>query len=172
MNAPNTKLEKARLLAKEAEVDLTVCFNPKELQIEKHAKWEPIHHNRDEPTAMFGPTEPAHLSVNLLFDTYEEKESVYEQYIVHLEKLVHIVDDSVMRPPLSLFIWGSFCFQGVVESLSQKYTMFISNAMPVRCECSLRMVKVRSAVSRYESNPRAEHDRRLPFSRLWTGSSK
>lgn len=169
---PVPQLEKARLLAKEADVDLTVCFNPKELQIEKQARWEPLQKNHDEPTALFGATEPAHLSANLLFDTYEDKLSVYDRYIVQLEKLVHIVDESKMRPPLTLFIWGSFCFHGVVESLSQKYTMFIANAMPVRCECSLRMVKVRSAISRYESNPRADPEPRQRFTRLWSGSSK
>jgi len=41
-----------------------------------------------------------------------------------------------------LFIWGRFTFKGVIESLSQKYTMFLSDGTPVRAECALKMRSV------------------------------
>lgn len=164
-----TAPEKAQLLAKEAGVCLTVCFNPKDLVVEKSATWEPISPVDDEPEALFGPPAPASLSVTLLFDTYEEKVSVYKKYTSQLEKLIHILSEEVPRPPLVLFIWGGFSFAGVVESLSQKYTMFLSNGAPVRAECSLKMKKVRGAVSRRDSNPRSAPDKRPSFKPLWQG---
>lgn len=163
----NAPFARARILAREVNVDLEVCFNPKELQVEKTASWEPLSAVHDEPRARFGPTAPATLSVTLLFDTYERKTSVYKMYTSHLERLIHVISDTVRRPPLSMFVWGSFCFTGVVELLSQKYTLFIANGVPVRCECSLRMKKVRSAVSRFDTQPTAEPDGVRPHSPLW-----
>ena len=163
----NTELVKARILAKEVDVAMDVCFNPKELQIEKTAQWEPTSAVQDEPRARFGPTSPASLSVTLFFDTYESRESVYKKYTSQLERLIHIVNGSVKRPPLSMFVWGAFCFPGVVESLSQKYTMFLSNGVPVRCECTLKMKKVRGAVNRFDTEPQADDDRHRPYSPLW-----
>lgn len=164
--------EKARILAKEVDVDLSVCFNPKELQVEKTATWEPLSRIHDEPHALFGPTSPATLTVTLVLDTYEERTSVYKKYMCHLEKLVHVISDTVRRPPLSMFVWGGFCFPGVVESLSQKYTMFIANGIPVRCECVLRMKKIRGAVSRFDTKPSAEPDRVEPFTQLWPNKKR
>jgi hypothetical protein len=41
-----------------------------------------------------------------------------------------------------LFVWGRFAFKGVIESLSQKYTMFLSDGTPVRAECALKIRNV------------------------------
>lgn len=167
---PSPVLERAKLLAKEVSVDLTVCFNPKELSVEKTASWEPTNKVEDEPTARFGPTAPATMSVTLLFDTYEEKTCVYKKYTSQLEKLIHVISDTVRRPPYTIFIWGKFCFQGVVESLSQKYTMFIADGTPVRVECTLKMKKARGAIQRADSAPDSPPDRISTYSKLWTGS--
>ncbi len=161
-------LEKAKLLAKEVEVDLDVCFNPKELNIDKSATWEPMDKVNDEPFALFGPPSPASLAATLIFDTYETKQSVYRTYTSKLEQLIHVISNEIKRPPLTLFVWGSFCFQGVVESLSQKYTMFLSNGVPVRAECNLKMKKVRGAVMRRALLPSDPPERVAPYSRLWS----
>lgn len=163
-------LVKAQIKSKEVDVDLTVCFNPKELQVEKSATWQSMNETKDEPRGMFGPATPATLAVTLLFDTYEKKTSVYKDYVAHLERLVHVISSQTIRPPMCIFIWGKFCFPGVIESLSQKYTMFIADGTPVRCEVSLRMKKVRSVVSRFDSHPTAdtEEDRNArTYNPLW-----
>lgn len=162
-------LEKAKLLAKEVEVDLDVCFNPKELNIDKSASWEPMDKLNDEPFALFGEPSPASLSVTLIFDTYEAKESVYRRYTSKLERLIHVISKEVRRPPLALFVWGSFCFQGVVENLGQKYTMFLPTGMPVRAECTLKMKKVRGAVRRGALLPSDPPEKFAPYTRLWQG---
>lgn len=160
-------LVKAQVLAKEVDVNLTVCFNPKELQVEKTATWESLSQVQDEPRGRFGPATPATLSVTLLFDTYESKKSVYKEYIAQLEKLIHVIGDPIFRPPLCMFVWGKFCFPGVVESLSQKYTMFIADGTPVRCEVALKMKKVRSAIGGADSKSTAEDRKTRPYSPLW-----
>jgi hypothetical protein len=44
-------------------------------------------------------------------------------------------------------VWGKFVFKGVVESLTQKFTMFLSDGTPVRCEATLKMKKASQAVT-------------------------
>ena len=95
------------------------------------------------------------LSVTLQFDTYEERTNVRDKWVRKIEKLTMMTGDlpkdgnkasktdkQKFRPPTILFIWGRFIFKGVVESLSQKYTMFLSDGTPVRAECALKIRNV------------------------------
>ena len=101
-----------------------------------------------------GKPSPMTLSVTLQFDTYEERVSVRDKYV----KSPREAGDDAQRsakdgksqrptrrsasPPVILFVWGRFTFKGVVESLSQKYTMFLADGTPVRAECALKMRNV------------------------------
>ena len=62
-------------------------------------------------------------------------------------------DKQKFRPPTILFIWGRFIFKGVVESLSQKYTMFLSDGTPVRAECALKIRNVIDKQDRRRQEP-------------------
>lgn len=141
------ELKKAVLMDHDRGSSLDVCFNPKELSVEKQVQWKPQEGAiSDEPPEEFGKPTPATLSVTLHFDTYEQKRSVVDSYTNTLEKMALIIDDK-KRPPLCSFVWGKFVFKGVVESLTQKFTMFLSDGTPVRCEATLKMKKATSAVT-------------------------
>src|SRR4051794_2711418 len=105
-----------------AKAEATAMFNPKELQIDKTVSWTPAGGHEENPKQEFKEPQSSNLSCTLYFDTYEKKTDVYS-LIKPIEQMVTI-DDSLGRPPLVVFVWGKFQFQGVVESLSQKYTMF------------------------------------------------
>ncbi len=158
-----TAMAKAQLVAKEVGVEMNVCFNPKEFSVEKSATWNAEKSGEDEPIEVFTSPSPATMSVTLIFDTYEESEdgqrvSVYKKYTQKMEKLIHIVSKDVRRPPLTLFVWGRFCFQGIVEKLSQKYTMFLSDGTPVRCECTLSMKVAKNAKDKEAKAKKTEDD--------------
>jgi hypothetical protein len=144
------ELAKANLFSKdpECDVNMTVHFNPKEISIEKQVTWQPKEGAiTDEPPEEFGKPTPASLSVTLHFDTYEQKASVKQKYTDPLSKLSRIMNQSKKRPPLCMFSWGEIQFQGVVESLTVKFTMFLSNGTPVRAECTLKMKEASQAVT-------------------------
>jgi nucleoid-associated protein YgaU len=94
------------------------------------------------------------LSLTLQFDTYEDRVSVREKYVKHLEKLAMMrgqvkketsptpQEKKKMTPPVVLFVWGRFNFKGVLESISQKYTMFLADGTPVRAEVALKLRNV------------------------------
>jgi hypothetical protein len=125
---------------------IEVCFNPKEYSLEKSVAWQNDKSFKDAPQAEFTGPSPMTLSVSLQFDTYEERVSVRRKYVQRIEKcvlmregLADASDKQKVAPPVILFVWGNFTFKGVAETLSQKYTMFLSDGTPVRAECSLKI---------------------------------
>ncbi len=134
---------------------IDVCFNPKEYSLEKSVSWDSEKALDDAPQPEFTKPSAMTLSVTLQFDTYEERVSVREKYMRRLEKLAMMrgqlkkgakaADKAKASPPVVLFVWGRFTFKGVVESLSQKYTMFLSDGTPVRGEVGLKLRNVLNA---------------------------
>lgn len=121
-----------------AKSEVTAQFNPKELQVDKTVSWTPVSSHREDPEQEFKEPQSSNLTVTLYFDTYETKGDVYEKYVKGLEKMV-LMDSSLGRPPLVLFCWGKLQFKGVVESLGQKYTMFLEDGTRCRCEVGFKM---------------------------------
>lgn len=157
------KLERARIYVlkndngkqtNDQESAIEVCFNPKEYSLEKSVEWDGEKAFSDAPQPEFKAPKPMTLSVTLQFDTYEERVSVRDKWVRKIEKLTMMTgkvkkesqpskqEKQKFRPPVILFVWGRFSFKGVVESLSQKYTMFLSDGTPVRAECSLKIRNV------------------------------
>ena len=127
------------------QVQVTAQFNPKELQVDKSVSWTNSQGpGSEDPEQEFKEPQSSSLTATLYFDTYESKKDVYAEFISKLEKLVTI-EPSLGRPPLTTFTWGSFTFQGVVESLSQKYTMFLSDGTRCRCEVGFKMKSAKGA---------------------------
>jgi hypothetical protein len=157
------KLERARIhvlkndngkQTDEVQSAIEVCFNPKEYSLEKSVEWDGENAFSDAPQPEFKAPKPMTLSVTLQFDTYEERVSVRDKWVRQLERLAMMTgkvkkekkptpqEKKALRPPVILFVWGRFTFKGVVESLSQKYTMFLSDGTPVRAECALKIRNV------------------------------
>ncbi|HEY7955295.1 MAG: hypothetical protein ACHQ17_04320 [Polyangia bacterium] len=136
----------------EPKTGIDVCFNPKEYSLDKSVAWKAVKAFSDAPQAEFTEPSPMTLSVTLQFDTYEERVSVRDKYVRALEKLAMMRipfaknpksgDKKKSGPPVILFVWGRFTFKGVVESVSQKYTMFLSDGTPVRAEVALKVRNV------------------------------
>ena len=135
---------KAQIKATEGDAgSLTVMFNPKELQVDKSVSWTAKNSHSEDPKQEFKEPQSSSLAVTLYFDTYETKSDVYKHVSI-LEKMV-TMDASLGRPPMVLFVWGKFIFKGVVESLSQKYTMFLEDGTRVRCEVAFKMKSASAA---------------------------
>ena len=119
--------------------ELTAQFNPKELQVDKSVGWSNAQGaSTEDPAQEFKDPQSRSLAVTLYFDTYEQKEDVFKTYVSKLEQMVTI-EPSLGRPPLVIFQWNKFSFKGVVESLTQKYTMFLPDGTPCRCEVGFKM---------------------------------
>jgi len=137
---------------------IDVCFNPKEYALEKSLSWESSKAHEDAPVPEFKSPSAMSLAVTLQFDTYEERVSVRDKYIRRMEKLTFMTgspakDDKDVKnhaPPRIMFVWGKMTFRGVIQSLSQKYTMFLADGTPVRAEVSLKMQQVDTSAANIE----------------------
>lgn len=122
----------------------TVQFNPKEYTVEKSVPWNPqATAGNDAPEMQFTTGQAKQLSFELFFDGYEDQRDVRDAGggsagTKEVEKLA-LIDGDLHRPPRVLFSWGTFTFEGVIESLSQKYTMFLPDGRPCRATVSVRM---------------------------------
>jgi len=131
---------------------IEVCFNPKEYSLEKSVSWKSEKALSDAPQPEFTDPQAMTMSVTFQFDTYEERISVREKYTKYFERLALMrqalpkkpkkEDKEKAKPPVIMFVWGKFTFKGVVDSVSQKYTMFLSDGTPVRAEVGLKIRNV------------------------------
>ena len=118
----------------------------KVLSIEKTVPWvEVLVAGLEIPPLVFRTGKGATLSVDLTFDTSETNEDVYQKYVSALENLTKVNPD-LHRPPRVLVTWGSNkTFTGVIESLSVKYTLFLSDGRPARAEVVLSVKQAETA---------------------------
>lgn len=151
-------LEKAKLMNVDKGTSQDVLFNPKEYSVQKSVQWEPHKApGLDTPEQEFTSGNPAILSVELFFDTYEDKKDVRAEHTDPIMKLA-LVDADKHRPPLVMFSWGGFTFKGVVESLNLRYTMFLPDGKPCRATANISIKEAQTAKEQLEANPRNSPD--------------
>lgn len=155
-------LEKAVIRNLDTDEDFEVLFNPKEYIIEKRTPWkEHDVQGMDSPPVEFTLGERKRLSMELFFDTSEEKGDVRD-YTDKLEELM-LVNADEHRPPLLLFSWGNLNFKCVLEDLVQRFTMFLSDGTPVRALCKVLFKEYSTIAGQVQEKPRnsADHTKRM-----------
>jgi hypothetical protein len=121
--------------------EVKAMFNPKEIGVSKTIPWNKHKSSvADIPVLEFTDPDGRELDIELLFDTFEQKESVWEKHIKMLEKLTQVVKEK-KRPPMVLFTWGTAFpgFMGVIATLGVKYTMFLPDGAPCRATVTLKL---------------------------------
>jgi hypothetical protein len=123
--------------------EITALFNPNQIEISKATHWrEAPAAQRDVPAFQHTYAEPSLLDMNLFFDTYESGTDVRE----HTSQIFHLMTvekhGSMHRPPVCRLMWGraGILFQGVLQTLSQRFTLFTEDGLPVRAmlACSFK----------------------------------
>jgi hypothetical protein len=155
-------LEKAVIKNLDKDEDVEVLFNPKEYIIEKKTPWkEQEIQGLDSPAVEFTLGERKRLSMELFFDTSEEKTDVRE-YSDKIENLM-LVDPDEHRPPLLLFSWGKLKFKCVLEDLVQRFTMFLNDGTPIRAILKVLFKEYSTAAGQVKEKPRhsSDHTKRI-----------
>jgi contractile injection system tube protein len=122
---------------------VTAMYNPKEIQIDKSVPWRKSPQSKGDPPSLeFWSSDGSAMSFELMFDGYETGTNVHTAFVDSLLKLAQVQSptgpEDTKRPPKVGVKWGSGRlpeFQGVVESVSTKYTMFLPDGTPVRATC-------------------------------------
>jgi hypothetical protein len=152
--------------------DGAVFFNPNQYTLTKKVSWKPDKmpgFNVSRP--QFDKGEPAQLAFSLLFDSYEARKDV-RALTEKVAKLTQVVGGKTPRPPIVKIIWGEdkpyfagLPFTGVVESVTQKFTLFLDNGTPVRATIDLSLHETRAP----EKQSKEMNTKKSPFpARSWT----
>ena len=134
----------------EPNLGIKAQYNPKELQIDKNVPWQ--KHNKANANGLqleFTGAEGRSMTVDMLFDMYEENKSVRDSVAI-LEKLATVrepnsKEDALRRPHHCVVVWGTVMgggdnkFQCVIESIQTKYTMFSAEGIPLRATVTLKL---------------------------------
>lgn len=129
-------LEKAMIINLETDEQIPVMFNPEEYSLDLGNNFSEI----TIPGLRTPPIQYTHgtlrqLKMELFFDTYEIQQDVRaatRKITSLLEK-----DTTTQAPPVLLFSWGSLTFKCVLESVGQRFTMFLSDGRPVRARLNV-----------------------------------
>lgn len=128
-------------------------FNPKELQVDKTAKWKfdaKAGSPKAPPAEYLGP-DPGSLTVEMFLDASGKPAG-------DVSKKVKVLTDACIPTQTSKgkgkplprgvrFGWGSFNFEGYIEKVSAKYTLFRPNGTPIRAACTITMKELPHGVA-------------------------
>jgi hypothetical protein len=142
-------------------------FNPKEYTFSKQNKWEEkTAKGQSVPHLEFSGGAPANLKLQLLFDTYEDHPPISKagedvrKYTKGLWDMMKISDKNKNpktkkgEPPHCQFEWGSlWSFEAVIESISQKFTLFKSDGTPLRATLDVAFKQVKDEGQYPRQNP-------------------
>jgi hypothetical protein len=141
--------------------DIPCLFNPKEYTFTKQNNWVPDKSSgKNVQKLEFGSGQPAVLKLELFFDTFASRKDVREAHTDALWELMLV--DETMRygkdnkawPPLVRFQWGNrISFRAAVTNISQKFTLFLDNGIPVRATVSLTLKEVEDSAGLPAQNP-------------------
>lgn len=155
-------LEKAVITNMDTNEEIEVMFNPKEYVLEKKTPWSEINtFGLDSPPVQFTMGERKRLSMELFFDTSEEKTDV-RSYTNKVETLM-LVNAQEHRPPILRFSWGSLSFDCVLEDLVQRFTLFGNDGTPLRAICKVVFKEYATAATQLSNTRResADHTKRM-----------
>lgn len=155
-------LEKAVISNLDTEKDFEVLFNPKEYVLEKRTPWTEVNvFGLDSPPVQFTMGNRERLSMELFFDTSEEKTDVRE-YTEKIKELM-VVNAQEHRPPLLRFSWGALSFDCVLEDLVQRFTLFSNDGTPLRAILKVVFKEYATAATQLSNTRResADHTKRL-----------
>ncbi len=140
-------LQKAKLIAYNGEADdIELMFNPTEISFSRTVNWEKHRGNRGTtllPKINFSGVEPYSFTLKqLIFDTYETKESVMKYIDIIKQGVETINGEPDTRPPVYRFTWNQEYFYCVIQSLTYNLTMFLSDGTPVRAMVDISLEEV------------------------------
>lgn len=131
----------AALSQAESENKVEVQFNPQSLKLSLSNQ----NTGGDQPggsTKQFVGSGSSKLSLELLFDTSDTGKDVRSE----TQKVAYFVmakqqdnEDDKRKPPNVRFQWGSFIFEGVIDSMDETLDYFSEEGVPLRATVALNL---------------------------------
>ncbi len=139
---------------------LEVLFNPPEYTIAKSNSFAEVAiPGLGSPLLQFTRGNIETLTMALFFDTYTYRDGEdVRNYTSKITDLLKI-DPDLHAPPVCLFSWGELNLTCVIEQVSQRFTMFRDDGVPVRATLNVTFKEYASEEFQAQSIDQASPDR-------------
>jgi hypothetical protein len=161
---------KACIVYGKSEKKIWCMFNPKEYSDARQNKWtEKTAKGKNVPHLEFTGGQPGNLKLQLLFDTSEDHDfgnikvragEDVTKYTNGLLELIKVDEQNKNpstgkgEPPHCYFLWGSLrSFEGVIESIAQKFVLFKADGTPLRAIVDISLHQVTEENMPAKQNP-------------------
>lgn len=171
-----TKKDKACLVRKDDPSEkVDFLFNPAEFTVERTNQFTEVSiPGLPSSTFQFVKGGARTLTMDIFFDTYEEKEKrdvrIFTDRITgwesenKKEKGLMDIDPDLHAPPVCLFIWGAYIFPCIIERATKKFTMFLPEGFPVRATLNVTLKEYIEVVTQLKETSLQSADR----TKTWT----
>jgi hypothetical protein len=117
---------------------IPVLFNPTQYNLEQTNQIAEINiPGQGAPLMQYVYGNARTLAMDLLFDTYEELIDV--RLFTELVYGLLAINPATHTPPICTFVWGSFLFRCVVQSVNGRFTLFFPTGIPARATLSVTL---------------------------------
>jgi hypothetical protein len=138
---------------------IDAAFNPNQYSVSKsNTIAEAAIPGLEAPILQYVHGNTRTLDMDLFFDTYEKGTSVKTE-TDEIYALLNIVS-STHAPPICQIEWGGFSFQGVLDHVSGKFTLFLADGTPVRATLSVSFKEYIDVQVLVQERPRESADHR------------
>jgi nucleoid-associated protein YgaU len=136
-----------------------VLFNPAEYSLEKGNQFAsaPLP-GLSNPVLSWVSGDADSLTMELFFDTYTNKGG--SDVRLETNKIARLleIDPELHAPPPVRFVWGRLDFHAVIERLTQRFTMFLENGVPVRATLNVTFKEYKTIQEQLSPNPNQSTD--------------
>lgn len=136
-----------------------VMFNPAEYSLEKGNQFAsaPLP-GLSNPVLSWVNGDADSLTMELFFDTYTNKGgSDVRDETKKITRLLEI-DPTLHAPPPVHFVWGKLDFHAVIERLTQRFTMFREDGVPVRATLNVTFKEYKTIQDQLKPGPPESSD--------------
>jgi nucleoid-associated protein YgaU len=136
-----------------------VSFNPAEYSLQKGNQFSstPLP-GLSNPIVSFVNGDADVLTMDLFFDTYTDKGSADVRDETGKISVLLDIDPVLHAPPPVLFVWGPLRFKAVIERLSQRFTMFREDGIPVRATLNVTFKEYKTIEDQLNPKPNESSD--------------
>lgn len=137
----------------------SVIFNPAEYSLEKGNQFAsaPLP-GLSNPVLSFVNGDADVLTMELFFDTYTDGRGVDVRLKTDRIARYLEIDPDLHAPPPVRFVWGGLIFCAVIERLTQRFTMFLENGVPVRATLNVTFKEYKTIADQIDKKPNKSSD--------------
>jgi nucleoid-associated protein YgaU len=136
-----------------------VIFNPAEYSLEKANQFASASlPGLSNPILSFVSGDADTLTMELFFDTFTNKGGADVRGETNKIARLLEIDPELHAPPPVRFVWGPLSFRAVIERLSQRFTMFREDGVPVRATLNVSFKEYKTIEEQLSEKPNQSSD--------------